>query len=148
MHLRPFLQRRPFFIDLKSQKKTPAKSRCFIRKYFLRILSQNGLKKRARPFALRIFKNLCACSFLFHFSVYHKKDFIRNRFCESHFVGNDCHGHILISQLLDGFQNFSCQFRIKCRSRFVKEHDIRIHGKRSEERRVGKECRSRWSPYH
>ena len=23
-----------------------------------------------------------------------------------------------------------------------------IHGVRSEERRVGKECRSRWSPYH
>ena len=23
-----------------------------------------------------------------------------------------------------------------------------IHAKRSEERRVGKECRSRWSPYH
>src|SRR5256885_9381282 len=23
-----------------------------------------------------------------------------------------------------------------------------IHGDRSEERRVGKECRSRWSPYH
>src|SRR2546429_6306900 len=23
-----------------------------------------------------------------------------------------------------------------------------IYGKRSEERRVGKECRSRWSPYH
>src|SRR3989454_6148077 len=22
------------------------------------------------------------------------------------------------------------------------------HGRRSEERRVGKECRSRWSPYH
>src|SRR2546421_2778756 len=25
---------------------------------------------------------------------------------------------------------------------------IRIFGSRSEERRVGKECRSRWSPYH
>ena len=24
----------------------------------------------------------------------------------------------------------------------------RMIGKRSEERRVGKECRSRWSPYH
>ena len=24
----------------------------------------------------------------------------------------------------------------------------RQYGKRSEERRVGKECRSRWSPYH
>ena len=23
-----------------------------------------------------------------------------------------------------------------------------LRGKRSEERRVGKECRSRWSPYH
>ena len=23
-----------------------------------------------------------------------------------------------------------------------------IHAERSEERRVGKECRSRWSPYH
>src|SRR2546421_11159842 len=25
---------------------------------------------------------------------------------------------------------------------------IVVRGKRSEERRVGKECRSRWSPYH
>src|SRR3712207_5155864 len=25
---------------------------------------------------------------------------------------------------------------------------VQINGKRSEERRVGKECRSRWSPYH
>ena len=30
---------------------------------------------------------------------------------------------------------------------FLKEEMVRIH-KRSEERRVGKECRSRWSPYH
>src|SRR3712207_9464453 len=27
-------------------------------------------------------------------------------------------------------------------------HILRIHKVRSEERRVGKECRSRWSPYH
>ena len=26
--------------------------------------------------------------------------------------------------------------------------EVRPRGKRSEERRVGKECRSRWSPYH
>ena len=26
--------------------------------------------------------------------------------------------------------------------------DVIAGGKRSEERRVGKECRSRWSPYH
>ena len=23
-----------------------------------------------------------------------------------------------------------------------------VYGRRSEERRIGKECRSRWSPYH
>ena len=28
------------------------------------------------------------------------------------------------------------------------EHEATIFGYRSEERRVGKECRSRWSPYH
>ena len=26
--------------------------------------------------------------------------------------------------------------------------DVILTGRRSEERRVGKECRSRWSPYH
>src|SRR2546421_816605 len=30
----------------------------------------------------------------------------------------------------------------------TKERDLVIHPLRSEERRVGKECRSRWSPYH
>src|SRR2546430_14264293 len=28
------------------------------------------------------------------------------------------------------------------------ERDPQVGGERSEERRVGKECRSRWSPYH
>src|SRR3712207_9032657 len=28
------------------------------------------------------------------------------------------------------------------------ERDYAVDGQRSEERRVGKECRSRWSPYH
>ena len=39
----------------------------------------------------------------------------------------------------------------------IEEDDLELYGKykakisdelRSEERRVGKECRSRWSPYH
>src|SRR3989449_11246041 len=30
----------------------------------------------------------------------------------------------------------------------VENNILTIHGERSEERRVGKECRSRWSPYH
>src|SRR5256885_7690812 len=31
---------------------------------------------------------------------------------------------------------------------FVTYHQATFQGVRSEERRVGKECRSRWSPYH
>ena len=31
---------------------------------------------------------------------------------------------------------------------FFKPLPRHSHGNRSEERRVGKECRSRWSPYH
>ena len=30
----------------------------------------------------------------------------------------------------------------------IRNNDIDLNRKRSEERRVGKECRSRWSPYH
>src|SRR3712207_837684 len=34
------------------------------------------------------------------------------------------------------------------RVRFYQASSSEMFGKRSEERRVGKECRSRWSPYH
>ena len=41
---------------------------------------------------------------------------------------------------LDGLEE-----QVTARARDV---DSYVRGKRSEERRVGKECRSRWSPYH
>ena len=41
-----------------------------------------------------------------------------------------------------------CDFSL-CKIYGVSFQDVRFVGcKRSEERRVGKECRSRWSPYH
>ena len=39
-------------------------------------------------------------------------------------------------------------FDTKKAQRYFKERGIRFQMIRSEERRVGKECRSRWSPYH
>ena|SRR2546430_17359538 len=38
--------------------------------------------------------------------------------------------------------------RVVIATKFGKPMDERPDGSRSEERRVGKECRSRWSPYH
>ena len=32
-------------------------------------------------------------------------------------------------------------------AKYLRENEVAV-AKRSEERRVGKECRSRWSPYH
>ena len=32
--------------------------------------------------------------------------------------------------------------------RIIARHGLHVKAIRSEERRVGKECRSRWSPYH
>ena len=43
------------------------------------------------------------------------------------------------------FQNKKYMYSLKIKE---KEHSIKLYQLRSEERRVGKECRSRWSPYH
>ena len=39
---------------------------------------------------------------------------------------------------------------VKVYPHYILGHQVNnlVHAERSEERRVGKECRSRWSPYH
>ena len=39
-------------------------------------------------------------------------------------------------------------FRELFKGYHVSRRDAELYSQRSEERRVGKECRSRWSPYH
>ena len=47
---------------------------------------------------------------------------------------------------IDIYTNVGYMLRIDC---WEAEKDLKTTpGSRSEERRVGKECRSRWSPYH
>ena len=49
-------------------------------------------------------------------------------------------------------RNWSKEEKLKAVNRVLINHetaeDVRKELDRSEERRVGKECRSRWSPYH
>src|SRR5256885_3637583 len=51
--------------------------------------------------------------------------------------------------VVDGYIGDDPDFRTPARL-YIEEANANIAGmqKRSEERRVGKECRSRWSPYH
>ena len=54
-------------------------------------------------------------------------------------------------QKLKGYCFMSCKTIYVMISSFLSEEEKKIvaaHELRSEERRVGKECRSRWSPYH
>ena len=48
------------------------------------------------------------------------------------------------------FDNYEVWFVIGSQHLYGPEtlRQVTQHAERSEERRVGKECRSRWSPYH
>ena len=50
----------------------------------------------------------------------------------------------VINKELDRYNRMA----VICASDDYSKNDTLIDGTRSEERRVGKECRSRWSPYH
>ena len=59
------------------------------------------------------------------------------------------HGNIVTDREIQ--QNSGIRSTIVSDSRkaqIVQELTLKLHKERSEERRVGKECRSRWSPYH
>ena len=45
-------------------------------------------------------------------------------------------------------REYLVQLEIKGAEAIVQERVVFVQNDRSEERRVGKECRSRWSPYH
>ena len=55
-----------------------------------------------------------------------------------------------MKQIFSPFQQYEC-FEVDGVDYLVREYTIvqdKEDNLRSEERRVGKECRSRWSPYH
>ena len=48
----------------------------------------------------------------------------------------------------DEVDDFIREIKIDSEATFHDFHEAILKAARSEERRVGKECRSRWSPYH
>ena len=70
-----------------------------------------------------------------------------------YFTGLDS-GNIIQNNISNSALRSSClslDSSLKVSRFFAKSHDFNLKSSfvlRSEERRVGKECRSRWSPYH
>src|SRR5215813_15573809 len=54
-------------------------------------------------------------------------------------LGGDISAKIVVPVVRTGLNRYTAQFH---------GYEERLDDDRSEERRVGKECRSRWSPYH
>ena len=54
----------------------------------------------------------------------------------------------IVLALLDHFESYLCQFLLVFFVVVILLQIVLRQINRSEERRVGKECRSRWSPYH
>ena len=59
----------------------------------------------------------------------------------------ELHLQLIEDERADGSWDFS-QLAALMRDRIAAEYKAFLFTERSEERRVGKECRSRWSPYH
>ena len=63
------------------------------------------------------------------------------------YITDENKAEIVSSQNLDDNQDYAQQFR-ETADLYGKGEKFDERKYRSEERRVGKECRSRWSPYH
>src|SRR2546430_15802420 len=87
-----------------------------------RLLPSRDLKERTKAFALGVLRLV--------------QDLPRGRFV-------DVIGHQLLRAGTSVVANYRSARRARSRREFLAKMGIR-----SEERRVGKECRSRWSPYH
>src|SRR2546425_8052268 len=57
-------------------------------------------------------------------------------------------GFLVTIPLVTGFQTGTSAMQFVELNPWIPRFNVNYHLGRSEERRVGKECRSRWSPYH
>ena len=70
----------------------------------------------------------------------------RHTRCSRDWSSDVCSSDLIIveKEVTDYVKEFGSDTQIKKLNTYAKGGEV----KRSEERRVGKECRSRWSPYH
>ena len=79
---------------------------------------------------LRMIENHIGVSLFQKLSVRHKQYSVSDLPCKAHLMCNDDHCHSFFCKLFHDVQNFPDHFRIKRGCRLIKQHDLRIHGKR------------------
>src|SRR5256885_10488303 len=67
--------------------------------------------------------------------------------CRPVYKGNDALLHLARLRRTERAQG-NKHSRARTATELTTESELKVISARSEERRVGKECRSRWSPYH
>ena len=61
----------------------------------------------------------------------HKQHPRRNLARKAHLMRDNDHGHAVVGKLLHDLQYLADHFRVECRGRLVKQHDIRVHRERA-----------------
>ena len=90
---------------------------------------ENFCEEALSSFAARCGEKLFLRSFFHDFSGIHEYDAVGHFSGKAHLMGNDHHGHTVLGQIDHDIEHFIDHFRVKRRSRFVKEHADRIHCK-------------------
>ncbi len=67
-------------------------------------------------------------------AVVHEHDPIRDLARKSHLMGDDDHGHAVLGERGHGFEHLLDHLGVERGSRFVKQHDFRIHAERARDR--------------
>ena len=87
--------------------------------------SQCILQELFCPLLLRINENLLRCSFFHNIAIFHEDHFICYISGKSHFMRNNNHCDPFIRDFFHNGKHFTCQLRIECGGRFIKQYDLR-----------------------
>ncbi|RMV09252.1 hypothetical protein ALP17_112272 [Pseudomonas savastanoi] len=109
-------------------------------------LLQIAAQKLLQALAFRVVEHLVRMAGFFDLALVQEHHLTCNLARKAHLVGDQNHGPTFFGQALNDLQHFTDQFRVQRRSRFVEQHDFRLHRQRPCNRHAlllaaGEECR-------
>ena len=111
--------------ETPTQQKTPPTRGCPI------FQSELTAEKLPCPFFLGVIENLLRCAAFEDVSFVHEENPVGDFAGEGHFVRDDDHGHAFFGEFFHGEKHFADELGIESGCRFIKEHDVGLHGEGS-----------------